>query len=237
MEDEKIQIQVAQGVTELTIRHGDAAKVIVPSKTEIKGNINAVYDFIKTRASTLDKLKCVIIFSESTGVLTLSADPSFPESNTVVIAQIEEFEDLKAFGINKEKYYNLKDIEKFIRMNRFWFNDKDDHFKLSGQLKSFSAKVQSELQQEADNRGNKNNSFKKQVTSDLAADFVLNIPIYKGCKYNVFRVEICYDVTDSQARFWLESVELFELQKTALNESFSSQVDEIKAMGFTVITQ
>lgn len=237
MENKKIDIHVAQGVQELIIREGDAPEVIRPSKVKIAGNIHAVTDFIKTRHETLDKLKCVIVFDEAKGILTLSSDPTFPESDFEVIAKIEDFDDLKAFGINKEKYYSLKDIEKLIRMNRFWFADKDEHMKLCGQLKAFTAKVQSELQSEADRRGNQNKAFSKQVTSDLAADFVLNIPIYKGCAHNLFRVEICYDVTDSQVRFWFESVELFELQKTALNDGFEKQLQNIKELGYTVITQ
>lgn len=236
MEDKKIHISLAPGVNEVIIREGNAPDVVEATSVNIEGNINAVYDFIKTRAHTLDKDKCVITFNEEKGVLVLMSDPNFPESQTKVTAKIEEFTDLKAFGINKELFRSLKDLEKFIRMNRFWFADKDAHMTLTGQLKAFTAKVQSELQQEADQRGNKNNLFRKQVTSDLAADFVLTIPIYKGCSHNTFRVEICYDVTDSQVRFWLESVELFELQKTALNDSFANQIKEIKDLGFTLIT-
>lgn len=237
MEDKKIHISLAPGANEVIIREGNAPDVIEPKSVAIIGNINAVYDFLLTRAELLDKTKCVIVFDEENGILVLSSDPHFPDSQIKITAKIEEFTDLKAFGINKEKYFSLKDIEKFIRMNRFWFDDKDAHMSLTGQLKAFTAKVQSELQAEADQRGNKNNSFRKQVTSDLAADFVLHIPIYKGCDYKRFRVEICYDVTDSQARFWLESVELFELQKTALNDAFASQLEHIKELGFTVITQ
>jgi hypothetical protein len=219
----------------VTILHGDAPKPINKEAVTIDGNINAVKEFIATRESkTLDKDTTVILFNEQKGLITLQSNPGHPH-NTTINAKLEVYPELNEFGINKEKYYGLREMEKFVRMNRFWFGDKEAHMRLVSELKAFNAKVQSELSSEADQRGNKNQAFKKQVTSELAADFVLTIPLFKGSESSTFRVDICYDVTDAQVRFWLESVELFELQKQAVFKAFEPQRISFVEKGFTVL--
>jgi hypothetical protein len=235
----EVNVNIAPGVDVskpiiIHVLEGDAPKAINPKGINIIGDINAVYDFLKTRAELLDKKTAVIIFDEAKGTILLQTDPS-SDLQTCVKALLEEFPDLKAFGINQEKYYGQKELEKFVRMSRLYFPDKEAHMKLVTDLKSFSAKVQSEMKSEADNRGNRNNSFAKQVVSDIAIDFVLTIPLFKGQSPKSFRVEICYDVTDSTVRFWLESVELAELQKLAVLDAFHPQREDFTNKGFTLI--
>lgn len=236
MESKNIEVTVAPGVSELIIREGDAPKPIDLVKAIIVGDITAVASFLSKRESTLDKNKAIILFDEQTRIICLKENPHNPIA-IEVIGKLEVFPELKQFGINEERYFGLRELEKFVRMNRIWFSDKEQHMKLCLDLRNFQAKVESMLKDDADQRGNKNKSFSKTVISDLAADFILSIPLFKGESARVFRVDICYDVTDSQARFWLESVEMEELKKGLLQEKFSEQKSLFSEMGFVVISQ
>lgn len=238
METPKVNITLAEGQKEATVNilQGQSVPHIIPQAVAIYGDINAVSDFILTREATLDKKLAVIIFNEEQGTIRLNSNPAHPH-HTVVTAKLVKHQDLNEFGINTPKYFGLKELEKLIRMFRFYFSDKEAHLQLTGQLKSFTAKVYSDLKNESDNRGNKSQAFNKKVESDLAAEFTLHIPIYKGQSPATFRVEICYDVTDSAVRFWLESVELFELEKQAVATAFEPQIKAFRAANFTVICE
>lgn len=238
MEEQKVNITLAEGQKEVTVilLEGKAAPHVLPESIKIVGDINAVKDFILTRENTLDKNKAIIVFNEEKGEISLNSDPSHPH-RTIVIGKVVSHPDLIEFKINKGGFFSLKELEKLIRMYRFYFPDKDAHLQLTGQLKSFTANVYSDLKNESDQRGNKSQAFNKKVQSDLAAEFTLNIPIFKGQSPSTFRVEICYDVTDSTVRFWLESVELFELEKEAVSNAFGPQLDQFKEKEFTVICE
>lgn len=238
MEDQKVNITLADGQKEVTVilLEGEAAPHVLPESVKIEGDINAVMDFILTRENTLDKNQAVILFNEENGEISLNSNPAHPH-RTIVLAKVSEHPDLSEFHINETKYFALKELEKLIRMFRFYFPDKDSHLQLTGQLKSFTASVYSDLKNESDNRGNKSQAFNKKVESDLAAEFILHIPIFKGQPAVTFRVEICYDVTDSAVRFWLESVELFELEKEAVKNAFAPQLQAFKEKNFTVICE
>lgn len=237
MEDKKIVINAAQGVSVIHLLEGEAPKNFYPTKVKVSGNAHAVSDFIKGLSCNLDVCKVIITINADRLSIVLDSDPESENEGYIVTAKIEKFLDLQNFGINQEKFFSLKDLEKHIRMNRFYFADKDAHMALAGQLRSFKAKVDSDITQMQDQRGNKANAFNKTVTSDLAADFVLTIPIFKGGEPKTFRVEICYDVTDSAVRFWLESVELFELEKSMAETLLNGFKEEYLALGYTVICQ
>ena len=235
----EVNVNIAQGVDVskpiiIHILDGVAPDPVNPKAVNLKGDIDAVMSYIINVGHTINKEVAVIIFDEDKRQITFCSDPSSATPINVV-AKLEPFTDLHNFGINQEKYFGLKELEKFVRMNRMYFSDKEAHTKLAADLKSFTAKIQSELKAESDNRGNRNNAFAKQVTTDLAADFVLFIPIFKGQIASLFRVEICYDVTDSQARFWLESVELAELSVDMVRKTFGEQQKYFAEHGYTVI--
>lgn len=237
MEERKLNLNVTGENKEPIVIHlleGEAPKNFYPTNLEIEGDINAVIDFIATRETLIDKNKSHVIFRESDKSITLIIDETSHLSGKVK-ASLQTYPDLVEFGINKTKYFTRTEMEKLIRMNRFYFSDKDEHMKVMRDFQSFSAKVNQDIQQSSDQRGNKVNNSTKSVQSDLVQSFVLQIPIFKGRESRKFVVEICFDVTDSAARFWLESVELFELEKAELTGIFSSQKEYLADKNFTII--
>lgn len=238
MKPEKINFNVPESASPVVVHllEGEAPKNTYPVKLNIHGDINAVSDFISTREETLDKNKCHVLFihDDQTIWLVINEDSEYSGD---VVAKMEAYKDLEAFGINRGRFFTRAEMEKLIRMNRFYFPDKDDHMKLMSDFKSFTARVNQEIQQSADQRGNKSNINVKNVQSDLVESFVICIPVFKGGESRTFRVEICYDVTDSAPRFWLESVELFEIEKIEINRVFKAKRDELLSKGFTVISR
>jgi hypothetical protein len=61
----------------------------------------------------------------------------------------------------------------------------------------------------------------------------LTLPVFKGYPAVKFAVEICLDVTDSDAHFWLESVELADLMEKQRDELMQTEID--KMTGYVVM--
>lgn len=239
-EEKNIHVKFAEGeqVKTLIILEGEAAKPLNnhPVKNTISGDINSIVNYLQHREALLDRNTVVIYFDEVKGVITLNANPS-DELALVIVAKSESYPDLDKFSINQDKTFTQTNLEQLIKMSRIYFADRDEHSKILIELGNFKAKVQSELEASKDKRSNETKNFSKQVTSGLSADFKLSMPLFKGSENSVFRVEICYDVTDSSVRFWLESVELFELQKDAVKKAFEPQWIDFVGKGFTCINQ
>lgn len=236
MDNNEIKVVLPQGAETIKILTGFAESPINRTAVNIHGDIHSVASYIKINEGLIDKGKAYILFSESTRQINLFTDPGSP-LGLLVNGTLETYPELDSFKINKSssQTFSQTQLEKLIRMNRIWFRDKDEHMTLVGKLKSFTAKVQADIQSEQDQRSNKNNKYLKQVTTDLASDFVLSIPIYKGADPSTFRVEICYELTDAQVSFWLESVELYELQKSGVQNAFLKYYDDFKKKDFVVI--
>lgn len=236
--EKKINVNFAEGETvkELIIREGTAESPLNnhPKQVIISGDINSITNYMIHRENLLKKETTVIVFNEVDGCIQLNADPS---NNLALIikARLETYPDLDNFGINKGKFFTQTELEQQVKMHRIWFANKDEYDKILAELARFRAKVQSEMEAAKDKRGNQTSNFSKQVTSDLSADFKLYMPLFKGMESRIFRVEICYDVTDSSVRFWLESVELFELQKGAIALTFKPQWKLFQEKQFTCI--
>lgn len=239
-EEKNIHVKFAEGeqVKTLIILEGEAAKPFNnhPVQNKISGDINSIVNYLLHREALLNKDTVVIFFDEVKGIITLKANPS-DELALVITAKSESYPDLDKFSINQNKTFTQTDLEQLIKMSKIYFADRDEHSKILTELGNFKAKVQSELEASKDKRSNETKNFSKQVTSGLSADFKLCMPLFKGSENSVFRVEICYDVTDSSVRFWLESVELFELQKDAVKKAFEPQWTDFVSKGFTCINQ
>lgn len=219
---------------EVVIRHGQAAPVILPKEISIKGDFNAVSNWMATNESTLDKHQAIFTYDTAKKFLSLDTKPQFPD-RIEITAYAELFKDLVAFGINQEKFRSKRELEQLVKMNRFYFSDAGEQIELLNKLQKLSLKIDAQLQDEADKRGNKNQGFSQNVTSDIPLEFKLTIPVFQGMPASTFRVEICYDVTDRTVRFWLESVELRELEYSLAEQLFGSQVEYLKQKGFVVI--
>lgn len=200
----------------LTILEGKALTPREPQVINITGDIRSVSHFIANRRPSGHEFQVVnchislVITNKDAGFITLHTDPN-SYYGTTVTGKLELSEALKAFRINEKGTMSQKDVVDILKFNKVHFRDRGQQEAMLRSYQAFTYKTQTDGKNEADTRGNKANSLAKTVETNLPADFVLKIPIFKGEDTKEFRVEICLDVTDGSARFWFESVELHEL--------------------------
>lgn len=245
MEEIKLNIHNIQSEgNEVVIRTGEALPLAEKLQTSISGNIDAVSRYIKQRGTNRFEEGKLYIGTEvpvHTSIITvnrehlliqLQCDPS-DKYAPVVTGQLSINPDLQEFGINSAKKFTREELLSLIKLNRFFFADKDDHAVLMSKIKNFKANVNKDVQDGSDSRGNKNRVNNQAVDTEVPETAVLQIPVFKGEAPSRFIVDICLDVNDGGTRFWLESIDLNELIIKRRDEVFSKEIENFD--GFCVI--
>ena len=221
---EELNVTVTDGVKELVIRKGDAPKVYDPKIVSLSGTITAPRLFNEKRNKDHKENKCNVVYSKTAMHITatFSEDSYF---STVVKGELLFNPDLNAFGINNpNKKWQLGELRSFLRLRRAFFYEREKNMKLIENLSSFKAKIDTEVTQASDSRGNLTDALETKVKGNLDLSFTLQMPIFKGQPDKKFKVEICFDVRERQVDIWLESPELAEFSQRDRDSIFESEL-------------
>lgn len=232
---EEIKLNITSQNKDVIVRTGEALQLKEPLKIDIKGNIDAVSRFITQRNSvenTICAQEAIILVDREALSITLKAEPE-NFYGAIVKGELTINSLLQNFGINTGNKFTQSDLVSLLKLNRVFFADLDEHAKILSSIKNFKANVNKEIVSAKDGRGNNQNVNNQNITTDLAFDFKLNIPIFKGEKASVFMVEILLDITDAGTRFWLESMELNDLIINYCDTVINSNLKELQ--GFCII--
>ncbi len=235
MKNEKIQINLPDGVTEceVTIREGEAIKILDPKppvKTNLSGVIGAPVEYLRKRIDTKqftqekshlivnrDEIKLSLIFNEddeyNKGQVhgSLSFNPKFIE-----------------FGINTGKDWTPADLGVFIKMNRSFFPDKAVNMKLVTDLMNFTASINNKIERSVSEKGSHTDNFALVVNSNLPESFTLNIPIFKGLSDEVLEVETFAKVDGREVSFTLISPGANQILEETRNSIIDQELEKVK---------
>lgn len=201
---------LSEGQSVLVIREGQAEKIYENRLIEIQGTIEAPRKFIEKRMIDHEKQSAHVLFNREKMQIILTLDER-EHFKTTITGTLLKNPDLEVYGINKEKQYTIADLQKFLKMRRAHFTDKDKNMIIVTNLGKFRASISTELEQMKSNRGEEKQLKETKISTDLALDFDLDLPIFKGGENKKFKVEICFDVRDAAVSVWLESPELQEI--------------------------
>ena len=215
----------------IIIREGTAPKqldALKPNKVHISGTISAPSEFYNKRKTLHNPDKCHVLYNRNKGELTLITDENFDNDNYKITGRIEENPDLKAFKINTNNMFGVKELMGILKFNRVHFVDKEANAKIVLSLQNFKAKIEKTLADTSDNRGTDEKSKLTKLEHELEESFKLAIPIHKGGKSYTFVVDICLSATSSDVQVWLESKELKELQDTSTDTMIDAELVHFK---------
>lgn len=227
----KINITVSEGVEEVVIREGKANDLHIPNGMEIgQLTIDAVKEYLSKEGIDSDEIKNSFVF--------YSTDDNEPfiqlnyairrENKDDIHGKLTIDPDLKKFGINSGSQFTTHQLANFIRLNRHYFETKDQAMALVNQLQNFKATVDKEIEKANDNRGNAALVIKQKVISNVPLDFTLYLPIFKGTEKKALKCEIDIDANDLTCS--LVSPDLKELIQTESFRIINSELDEIKKL-------
>jgi hypothetical protein len=233
---------------ELVVREGSAIAVDGnPNRINITGTLRAPAQFLKDKKAGTDVEKMGVAVSltltesariynprrshvlvdrhKGSIVLVLNEKDAFEDRVTGVLKM---FKDLIDLGINQEKRYSIDALIKVVKRNKFYFADTAQHFSFLLSLTNFNTKLTTEIKHARETNGSRLDMTQKVVNNNEAAPrFKLKMPIFEGYEPVTFEVEVVVDVTDVTASFTLESVDLFELEKSMKNQYIDEQTKEI----------
>jgi hypothetical protein len=229
-------IHIDDSVKEIVIREGKALDPVSPVQVHLQGDITTPSVYFIVRQHTLDLDKVVVIFNNEKKRITLLCDPSDSLAASVV-GDIEDAKELQQFSINGQKTFSREELVKLIRFNRRFFASRDEAELFYTKLSNFSISANIENRQSSDMRGNKGSHHDKFVKTDLPSTVKFALPIFKNSKTVEFLADVCVDVSETQARFWFESIELDSLLKEEVEAFFSTQKQFFTEAGIVVVNQ
>jgi len=237
MSEEKqiYNITAENGVKELIIRHGDAAKPERERKQIIiGGTIKTPADYMVRRVHLFNKDKAYLLINRTQNVAKFFENPD-DELGTIVTGKLEINPELQALNINAEKMYGQKELLSLLRKNKRFFSDFEKHAELLDRLSNLTFEQNIKGESANDRKGNAKAMIAKKTDTNLSLDFRLSMPIYKGSENSLFAVEILLDITDSATRFWLESIDLYDLAATIRDKEMDYLLDQFTDQQILVI--
>lgn len=198
MNTEKLNINFAEGeaVKELIIREtnhvNEPLPILEPEKVNITGTITAPFAFLEKRWNDpqMDHSRTHLLVNRDNLNIKLVANETDKRNGMTIIGQIELSRQFKAFGVNMDVQFAPEDLANFFRINRTYFKERSENMTLVSQLKSFRAKIETEVEREKKDNGSVTDVYKKVVNSNLPESFKVCIPIYKGAAPEEIEIEV-----------------------------------------------
>lgn len=233
--DLDIKVTTDTGVKELVVRQGEAKKIYEPTRQNINGAISAPAAFMAVRGYKKETDHVIYSRAGAEPYISFIYNERLPEGGSISGA-LKQNPDLQSiFSLRNTETWTTRDLAQHLKRNRVFFRDKDENAKIVTLLNNFQASIQTEVEQSQDTRGNKKQLVDKTVKSNVPVEFTLEMPIYVGFDKKTFRVEICFDTTDSSVRCWMESAELQELTVLERDRIINEQLKPFQDAGLVII--
>lgn len=233
---EKIEIKVQEGVAELVIREGQANNIEEAEHLVINGVLSAPSTWASKKNENYESKYAHVVYSVSDREITLVTSEFYKRGRTTVIGQTKIHPDLKKLGINGRLKLSAKQLSELLKFNRIHFPDRDENMQIVSNLNNLKVRVEKEIEDSNDFKGNKKSLFEQRLHTEMNLSFKLAMPLYVGQRDKTsFTVDINFDITDGSVSFWLESVELKELQEKVFNEMLEKELNVFSELGITTI--
>ncbi len=211
MENLTVKIEGNNGT--LTVLEGKALTPRENKKVIINGNIKAPNDYARVKNPTVSD--SLVVFSKTDLKISYYANQT-DELAAEVHGTLKLNPIIGALGINTggKTRYSTNELGDVIKRYRSLFDDISKADPIVTALKNFKAKVTQKLETSNNNKGNVRALIEQEVVSNMPTTFKVKMPIFEGFEDNVFEVEICFDVFDSEVKVYLESPQLNDVMLT-----------------------
>lgn len=231
MEELKIVVQELKGDV-LTILQGDAPtplKLREPQPLIVDGSLESVIDFGKKRPDLIKPENCLLIINTSKiEALLIIGDRD--EINTKITGSLRVNADA-LIGINSQTTkYTAKSLYQKLKLRRDLFPSREQQSSFLAALQKFEAKIETEVKDHDDYKGNVVYSKITKVQTEIPLVFNINAEfiVGKGKKEVVVDVEVT--ANQNSLDFNLISPDLFEYMKQSTDEALQKVADSFSAI-------
>lgn len=253
MENEKLQIVLNEGQTELVIREGKAQNILdvkPPVKIALVGVVGAPAEFLLRRFNLalqanhgdapemhnhFDHSRCHVLVNREEVRITLIIDEHDEYKRGTVIGSLELHPKFVEFGINSKRIWEPNELGQFLKMNRAFFPDRSKNMTLVSELKNFVGKVDSTIEQQKEDKGSFKDNFSAVVTSNLPESFSVQLPVFKGTKPEMIDVEFYANVSGREIFVQLVSPGANELFESIRDTVIDEQIEKIRGIAPNIV--
>lgn len=240
--ENKIEIKTSEGVTDVMVRHGEAAKIYDPVAVKISGQITAPRSWFDPRVGQSKPNNTPYFGIQETHVLvdryggTITLIHGENEHfRTEVKGTLEVSPEYKEIGINSGRAYTAQELAKKLREIRYLFPDREKGLEIISELMNFSAKVTGNVEDKKDTRGGKKNLLEVSIETNAPLEFKLKIPVFKGFQPVELKIELVLDSRGHAVDIYLESPEAAEIIKKERDQIFDLQLAAFIEYGLSIV--
>lgn len=241
MEPEKINLIFPEGKdkAEVIIREvnevvEDKLPVLEPDQVSIDGNITAPFSFLEKRwgaeDNQIDHSRTYLYVERDKLAMHLICNETDKRNRKDVFGRIVLSRQFKAFSINGREDWTPMELGDFFRINRTYFETKEENMNLVALLKGFSAKVSTDIEKYHDNSGSTTDVYRKVVDSNLPKSFYINIPIFKGTAPEKIEVEIVARVSGRDVYLQLISADAASIEEEVRDKLIDAELDKVREL-------
>ena len=240
--EQPIVVNLPQGQDTLTILQGTAPAQLdqkAPVKIGITGTVYAPLNFLEKRVGDIDQHKAHILVCRDKLQILLVINEDEEYTRGQVLGQLAFSEIFMKLGINSDKAWIPEQLGQFLKLNRSFFVSRDENMKVVSALKSFTAKVNQDVQRETSEKGDRTFKFKQAVDSNIPEKFKLRIPIFSGSASEEIEVETYATIDGTDVSIRLQSAganDVVEATKATVIDDVIEKIREI-APGIVIIEQ
>ena len=236
-ENFNVSIPEGQNKVEVVLREvNDEVKkelpVQEPKQVTISGQITAVFSFLEKRWNAaddqIDHSRTHLLVDRDNVKMTLIVNETDARNAKVITGKAELSRQYKSFGINTDTEFDPYDLGQFFRINRTYFESTAENMDLVNLLKSFKAKITSDVEREIKDNGSVTDVYKKVVDSNLPDSFNVKIPIFKGTDPETIQIDIVARVVERQARLSLISADAAAIVEEVRDKLINAELEKIE---------
>lgn len=209
----------------VTIREGKAIELKEPVKVNISGTIDAPARWLEARHDCLTEKTCHVLVDREAMTVSLRCNENDHYGSSVT-GSLQLSQEYKRFGINSGQYVTNFELAELIKMNRSYFENKTTAMKLVTELQNFKARVNKEIEQSDNNRGDRRMLLNQAVQHNLPEAFNLLLPIFKGIAEQTIQVEVYVNPADLTCT--LVSPEANDIVVSSRDSLIDSVIDRIQ---------
>lgn len=239
MDVEKVSITATSAdgkPVEVVMREGDAPKINEPVKFSRKVCLGSIAEWVS-------KKKFAQAIEDRTGVVVFCQDPenpsvSFYENPNNVLATIldcylNDNPDFNAFGINKEKIFTQKELERHTRKYAHCFENVEDAKSLINSLTNFEVRFEQVVSKSDDRSGNKENLDKemlKLAKGELPKTLKLRMPLFKNTDPVSFEISVEVDrLNNNMPGFSFYSMDVELMKRNLATSLIKKEVEGLRS--------
>lgn len=238
METEKFIVNVPEGQqkVEVLLREVDynvetVLPVQEPEQVSLSGNITAIANFLEKRwlsgDKQIDHWRTHITVNRDALTMTLVANETDKRNRKVVKGSISLSRQFKAFGINDKEDWTPEDLGNFFRINRTYFDSRDENMRLVSLFKSFKAKIATDIERLEKDNGSITDNYSQVVDSNLPESFYVNIPIFKGSASERIEIQVIAHVSGKTVSLALISADAAAIEEDVRDKLIDDELKKV----------